>query len=127
VKPLRYATDGFHAWTPDEVKQFEAHHPVGTKAWLARASAGRYQSSSMGFPRASRIALSTASGFNGNSVRRAPLASRIAFATADDTPNVPDSPNPLAPNGPLRYSAITRSVASRASCGGCDVRSSRMG
>jgi hypothetical protein len=32
VKPLRYATDGFHAWTPDEVKQFEAHHKVGTKA-----------------------------------------------------------------------------------------------
>jgi integrase len=37
VKPLRYATDGFHAWTPDEVKQFEAHHEVGTKARLALA------------------------------------------------------------------------------------------
>ena len=37
VKPLRYATDGFHAWTPDEAKQFEAHHKVGTKARLALA------------------------------------------------------------------------------------------
>jgi integrase len=37
VKPLRYATDGFHAWTPDEVKQFEAHHKIGTKARLALA------------------------------------------------------------------------------------------
>jgi integrase len=37
VKPLRYATDGFHAWTPDEVRQFEARHPVGTKARLALA------------------------------------------------------------------------------------------
>jgi len=37
VKPLRYATEGFHAWTPDEVKQFEAHHKIGTKARLALA------------------------------------------------------------------------------------------
>ena len=35
VKPIRYATDGFHAWTPAEVRQFEACHPVGTKARLA--------------------------------------------------------------------------------------------
>lgn len=37
VKPLRYPTDGFHTWTPDEVKQFEVHYPVGTKARLALA------------------------------------------------------------------------------------------
>ena len=37
VSPLRYATDGFHAWAPDEVKQFEAHHAIGTKARLALA------------------------------------------------------------------------------------------
>jgi integrase len=37
VKPLRYSTEGFHAWTPDEVKQFEDRHPVGTKARLALA------------------------------------------------------------------------------------------
>ena len=37
MKPLRYATDGFHTWTPDEVKQFEAHHKIGTKARLALA------------------------------------------------------------------------------------------
>jgi integrase len=35
VKPLRYVSDGFHAWTPDEVKQFEAHYEIGTKARLA--------------------------------------------------------------------------------------------
>jgi integrase len=32
-----YATDGFHTWTVDEVRQFEARHPVGTKARLALA------------------------------------------------------------------------------------------
>jgi integrase len=37
VKPLSYATDGFHTWTPDEVKQFESCHPIGTKARLALA------------------------------------------------------------------------------------------
>jgi hypothetical protein len=37
VKPLHYSTDGFHAWTPDEVKQFEAPHPIGTKPRLALA------------------------------------------------------------------------------------------
>ena len=37
VKRLRYATDGFHAWTPDEVKQFETHHKIGSKARLALA------------------------------------------------------------------------------------------
>jgi integrase len=37
VKPLRYATDGFHAWSPDEVRQFEARHAIGTKARLAFA------------------------------------------------------------------------------------------
>ena len=37
VKRLRYATDEFHAWTPDEVKQFETHHKIGSKARLALA------------------------------------------------------------------------------------------
>jgi integrase len=32
-----YATDGFHTWSVDEVRQFEARHPVGTKARLALA------------------------------------------------------------------------------------------
>jgi integrase len=32
-----YATDGFHTWTVDEVRQFEARHPIGTKARLALA------------------------------------------------------------------------------------------
>jgi integrase len=32
-----YATDGFHTWSMEEVRQFEARHPVGTKAHLALA------------------------------------------------------------------------------------------
>jgi integrase len=30
-------SDGFHTWTEDEIAQFEAHHPVGSKARLALA------------------------------------------------------------------------------------------
>jgi integrase len=37
AKPFRYASDGFHTWTLAEVRQFEARHPVGTKARLALA------------------------------------------------------------------------------------------
>jgi integrase len=37
AKPFRYASDGFHTWTLAEVQQFEARHPVGTKARLALA------------------------------------------------------------------------------------------
>lgn len=37
VKPVKYATDGFHTWTREEVGQYEARHPVGTKARLALA------------------------------------------------------------------------------------------
>src|ERR1019366_10389925 len=28
---------GYHAWTPEEVQQFEQRHPIGTKARLALA------------------------------------------------------------------------------------------
>ena len=37
VKPKKYATQGFHSWTADEVQQFEEHHPIGTKPRLAFA------------------------------------------------------------------------------------------
>ena len=37
VKPLRYQSDGFHTWSPSEVRQFEERHPIGTKARLALA------------------------------------------------------------------------------------------
>jgi integrase len=37
VPYLRQPTDGFHSWTIEEVEQFEARHPVGTKARLAFA------------------------------------------------------------------------------------------
>jgi integrase len=37
VRRVKYATEGFHTWTPAEVAQFEAHHPIGTKARLALA------------------------------------------------------------------------------------------
>src|SRR5262245_33190542 len=35
LRPIK--GDGFHTWTDDEIAQFEAHHPVGTKPRLALA------------------------------------------------------------------------------------------
>jgi integrase len=35
VKKLKAQTDGFHTWTVDEVRQFQAHHHVGTMPRLA--------------------------------------------------------------------------------------------
>jgi len=35
VRRVKYASSGFHTWTPDEVRQFEERHSIGTKARLA--------------------------------------------------------------------------------------------
>jgi integrase len=35
VRRVKYATNGFHTWTVAEVAQFIAHHPIGTKPYLA--------------------------------------------------------------------------------------------
>jgi len=37
IKPRAIKGDGFHTWTDDEIAQFEAHHPIGTKPRLALA------------------------------------------------------------------------------------------
>jgi integrase len=37
VKPLKYASKGFHSWTREEVAQFENRHPMGSKPRLALA------------------------------------------------------------------------------------------
>ena len=37
VRRIKYETEGFHTWTPQEFAQFEARHPLGTKAHLALA------------------------------------------------------------------------------------------
>jgi integrase len=37
VEYFRSASAGFHSWTPEEVLQFEEHHPIGSKARLALA------------------------------------------------------------------------------------------
>ncbi|MBV9974858.1 MAG: tyrosine-type recombinase/integrase [Hyphomicrobiales bacterium] len=37
VPYLKSASQGFHAWTLDEVRQFEARHPIGSKPRLALA------------------------------------------------------------------------------------------
>lgn len=37
VRYLSTATDGFHTWSIEEVRQFEARHPIGSKARLALA------------------------------------------------------------------------------------------
>ena len=35
VRRIKYSTEGFHTWTAAEVRKFNDHHPVGTKARLA--------------------------------------------------------------------------------------------
>lgn len=37
TKPFKIKSEGFHTWTDDEVRQFEARHPLGTKPRLAMA------------------------------------------------------------------------------------------
>jgi integrase len=37
IKSRKIKGDGFHTWTEDEIAQFEAHHPIGTKPRLALA------------------------------------------------------------------------------------------
>lgn len=37
VKPFRYASDGFHTWSVDEIAQFETRWTIGTKPRLAMA------------------------------------------------------------------------------------------
>src|SRR5262244_3800626 len=37
IKQRSIKGDGFHTWTEDEIAQFEAHHPIGTKPRLALA------------------------------------------------------------------------------------------
>jgi hypothetical protein len=34
IKPVTNRTDGFHCWTEDEIAQFEACHPIGSRARL---------------------------------------------------------------------------------------------
>ena len=37
IKQRSIKGDGFHTWTDDEIAQFEAHHPIGSKPRLALA------------------------------------------------------------------------------------------
>lgn len=37
VRKIKYATDGWHTWTVDEVRRYIERHPTGTKAYLALA------------------------------------------------------------------------------------------
>lgn len=37
VEKIKYATDGFHTWTREEVAAYETRHPIGSKARLALA------------------------------------------------------------------------------------------
>jgi integrase/recombinase XerD len=37
VKRVKHESSGYHTWTAEEVKQYEATHPIGTKARLAMA------------------------------------------------------------------------------------------
>lgn len=35
VRKIKYATDGHHSWTSEEIKQYRDRHPIGSKARLA--------------------------------------------------------------------------------------------
>jgi hypothetical protein len=35
VRKIKYATDGHHSWTPEEIAQYRDRHPLGTKPRLA--------------------------------------------------------------------------------------------
>jgi integrase len=37
ARRIRYRSKGFHTWSVEEVRQYEDHHPIGTKARLALA------------------------------------------------------------------------------------------
>jgi integrase len=37
IKPLKVRSDGYHAWTEEEIEQFERHWPIGTLPRLAMA------------------------------------------------------------------------------------------
>ena len=37
AKKIKYATDGWHTWTVDELRRYIDRHPIGTKAYLALA------------------------------------------------------------------------------------------
>jgi integrase len=37
VKAIRVKTDGYHSWTEEEIRQFEARHPISSRARLAFA------------------------------------------------------------------------------------------
>jgi integrase len=37
VRAIRVKSDGFHSWTEDEIRQFEARHPIASRARLALA------------------------------------------------------------------------------------------
>lgn len=37
VSRFRSSSTGYHTWTPEEVEQYEKHHPIGSKARLALA------------------------------------------------------------------------------------------
>ena len=34
---IKTGSQGFHSWTIEEVRQYEARHPIGTRAYLALA------------------------------------------------------------------------------------------
>src|SRR5580704_14914748 len=70
-----------------------------------------HHSSLSGWPSRLRNARNTASAVIGSSVMRIPTASWMALAIAGDTPKVPDSPSPLAPNGPECCSASTNTFS----------------
>src|SRR5262249_23664867 len=89
---------------PLELERLELLARPGLDRGLEHPLPGRHA-----FPRV--IASRTRSGVKGSSVMRTPIASRTALATAAATGITPDSPSPLAPNGPSGSTLSIRRTA----------------
>jgi integrase len=106
--PVTPVTTGFHSWTEDEIAQFQARHPVGSKARLAMEIAlwtglRRGDIAKLGPANLANGRISIQAGKTGktvNVVAVAPLVEAIAAApTGPETFLVTDSGKPFAVAG----------------------------
>jgi len=96
---VSYATDGFHTWTVDEVRQFEDRHQVGTKARLALALllfTGARRGDAVTFGR---------QHVKDSVLRYVPRKTRYKRATASEKPILPELARVIAasPTGDLTF------------------------
>jgi integrase len=83
IRRLRYASEGFHTWSLADVRQFEARHPIGTKARLALALM-----LFLGVRRGDVVTLGRQM-MRGDSIRIIPSKTRYRRAEASEKPVLP--------------------------------------